>query len=369
MPKVNILLCAPLDGSIGGITRWTGHILDYYNSTATNINLTHSYPTTKGVYQHTSWWKRWYLGVTTYIPFLLNLHGTLKYQKPDVVHFTSSASISLIRDYITLKIAKRQRVKSIIHFRFGRIAKIYETHSWEYYFLRKVIRLADKVIVIDHAALNTLINHGHPHVVWLPNPIAPQVLDWIQQNNDIKRQPRTLLFAGHLLKTKGVFELVKAGLQIPNIQLKMIGFVTPKMKEDLLQLAAQKQEPWLEILGEQHYTTVINEMLATRVFVLPTYSEGFPNVILESMAAACPIVSTNVGDIPTMLKLNSQSPLGIGVAPQDVDALKEAILTLLNNSDYANQCGNNAHKHVLENYTMSKVWQQLESIWMDLKAS
>jgi glycosyltransferase involved in cell wall biosynthesis len=70
-----------------------------------------------------------------------------------------------------------------------------------------------------------------------------------------------------------------------------------------------------------------------------------------------------------MLKLNSQSPLGIGVAPQDVDALKEAILTLLNNSDYANQCGNNAHKHVLENYTMSKVWQQLESIWMDLKAS
>ena len=37
------------------------------------------------------------------------------------------------------------------------------------------------------------------------------------------------------------------------------------------------------------------------LFVFPSYSEGFPNVILESMAAGCAIVTTNVGAIPQML--------------------------------------------------------------------
>ena len=190
--------------------------------------------------------------------------------------------------------------------------------------------------------------------------------DIIKQNKGLENDARKIVFAGHHVITKGVFELIKACRQIPNIKLKMLGFVSDEMRLALQNQAGEGWEKWLEIAGEQSFGTTIKEMMSAGVFVLPTYTEGFPNVIIESMACGCPIVTTDVGAIPEMLDIEHGFNNGICVKPKDVVGLKNAIEMMLNDRDYALQCGRNAQLRVQEQYAMPVVWNQLTSIWTSL---
>ena len=363
--KTKVLLSSPFGGKVGGIQRWTSHILKYYDNHRTDVELKQFYPTSKhGVYQNTSLMARLYLGTTKYIPYLRGLKKELSLKKYDVVHFVSSASISLVRDILALIIANKKGAKTLIHFRFGRIPEIYNKRNWEYKLLDRVIRLADKAVVIDMASYNTLENEGYKNIELLPNPLTPQVEDIINENTDIKREDRKIVFAGHIVRTKGVFELVEACRDIEDISLKMIGYVTEEIKNELFALAGDNHQKWLNIAGEQTFENTIKEMLTAGVFVLPTYTEGFPNVIIESMACACPIVTTDVGAIPEMLDIENGYNNGLCVKPKDVTALKDALLKMLDDRDYAVKCGVNAQQRVNDLYSMSKVWSQLKTIWL-----
>lgn len=364
--KIKILLCSPYQGAVGGISRWTGHILQYYKEQETDIELEHYYKAGKGVYQNTPILVRIYRGLSSYIPFLFGLNKILKQHSYDVVHFISSGSIALIRDILTLRITKKTQTKSLIHFRFGRIPSIVEQKGWEYKLLKRALKAADKAVVIDKASYDSLINLGYNNVTLLPNPLTPQISSLIRDHSEIKRKDRQLLFAGHVVRTKGVFELIQACATIENIKLKIAGKITEDVRSELIDKAGDGHEKWLEIVGEKDFESIIKEMMAAGIFVLPTYTEGFPNVILEAMACACPIVTTNVGAIPEMLDIENGYNHGICVEPQNVEMLKSAILKMLNNKEYALQCGINAQKRVNELYSMRSVWNEMENIWKSL---
>jgi len=364
--SIKVLLCSPCGKKVGGISGWTAHILKYYKTVDTAIELIQYYPESGDTYQDTPLIKRVVIGIKTYIPFLSSLRKELKSRKPDVVHFVSSASFGLIKDTLAMKISKKQNVKSVIHFRFGRIPELYQKRNWEQKLLHWVIQLADKTVVIDKLSYDTLREEGYKRVDLLPNPLVPAITEIIAKNKFVTREDRKLLFAGHVLITKGVFELIEACKEIPNIKLKIIGFVSDDMKEKLSERAGASSDEWLEILGEQDFETTIKEMLSAGVFVLPTYTEGFPNVIIESMACACPIVTTNVGAIPEMLDIEKGFNNAIVIEPQNVEQLKEAIIKMLDDREYAIQCGLNAQQRVNKLYSMPQVWKQMESIWVSL---
>ena len=61
------------------------------------------------------------------------------------------------------------------------------------------------------------------------------------------------------------------------------------------------------------------------IFVLPSYMEGLPNVILEAMASRLPIITTPVGNIPDIVK---EGQTGIFVPPKDVIKLAQSLESL-----------------------------------------
>ena len=184
-----------------------------------------------------------------------------------------------------------------------------------------------------------------------------------KQENNTERKYKSALFVGHVVPTKGVVELVEGCSKVSGLSLRIVGKCSDEMKEKLCSLAKERGNGnWLSVVGEIPHTEVIGEMLRADAFVFPSYTEAFPNVILEAMACGCAIVASDVGAIPEMLDYKGASA-GICFIPNSVDEVTKAVNTLYQDNDYRIQLSEMAKDKVLNTYTTNKVWLQLVRTW------
>ena len=360
---MRVLLISPLGGVVGGIAMWTKHIVSHM-ATLSDVNITLCDFSRKiAGLTISNPIKKWLSAAYDYIWLTHNAIQKVKNFNGDVVHICTSASFLLIKDILILQAAKKKGLRTCIHFHFGRIPQLANKHGWEWRLLLKVINMADTAIVMDKMSLSTLEDIGYQNVVLIPNPISEEVEKTVE-NTTAKRIDRLLLFAGHCIPTKGVFELVSVCKNIPNIRLRMIGAISDNMRKQLIEIAGD-QDNWLDIKGQVPFKETIREMKSCDVFVLPTYTEGFPNVILESMACGCPIIASSVGAIPEMLEEEEGRHYGILIDPQNEMFLRNAILTLLSNDNLKVECGNNARKRVYTRYNIQTISNQLIKTWQN----
>lgn len=141
-----------------------------------------------------------------------------------------------------------------------------------------------------------------------------------------------LLFVGHLIDQKGVTYLIdsvnEALKKKSDFTLILVG--DGSLKEGLIYKTER-----LGIKGHVHFAGARPPdemplwMNACDVFILPSESEGTPNVILEAIACGKPIIATNVGGIPDFVSNEN----GILVEPKSMLQLKDAILTLVKDAE------------------------------------
>ena len=365
---MKVLFCSPYNQGQkivhSGIAIWANIILDFYKRSdsdtiidvipfdrKTDVDLKHSFI------------RRFYTAAREYRGSIKDVRRKLRNGSCDTLHLCTSASYSLLKDYMLLKMAKKQGVKTVIHFHFGRIPSLFDNQNWEWRLLKIVSKLASDVIVIDERSYKTMLKAGFDNVHYLPNPLSDTITSQIERDlKTIDRERGKILFVGHVIPTKGIYEMVDACKEIPNIRLNIIGTITSEVKEEIIRRVGDFSS-WIVFRGALPHETVIEEMLSSQIFVLPSYTEGFPNVILESMACGCGIVATNVGAIPEMLNIKSNIPCGICVPPQNKEELKAAIKSLLNNSHLTMEYGNNSMNRVNSEYSISRIWEQLINIW------
>jgi glycosyltransferase involved in cell wall biosynthesis len=101
------------------------------------------------------------------------------------------------------------------------------------------------------------------------------------------------------------------------------------------------------ILAGQH-SDMPGIYAAMNIFVLPSLNEGLPMTILEAMAASRPVIATRVGAVPRVIK---DGETGLLVDPGDADGLRDAISSLLTDSDLCHRLGAAGHDWVSRNYT------------------
>ena len=363
MKNSRVLLVSPLVSTVaGGIAKWTANIIDYYKAIKPKgIELKPCYNgNMRNPLANESLLGRVIKGFHNYYPLIKMVQKELQRGNVDVVHICTSASIGLVKDLAIIKLAKRRNVRSVVHFHFGRIPAIFERRNWERWMIEQVICHADKVVVMDMASYTTLKKQGFNHVDYIPNPLSQDTQTFIESNKSLKRIPNKVVFVGQMLETKGIFELAEAAQQISNIKVYYIGPISNKDITDKLKTLIDAEK--IEICGSQPFQRVIQEMLSASVFVLPSYTEGFPNVIIESMACGCPIVTTPIGAIPEMLDIKGEN-CGVCVPAKDVESLKNAITRMLNNIEEAQMLGQRAKERVNQQYSMRKVWSMLDNVW------
>lgn len=368
--KLKVLLVSPYsEKAVGGINNWTKYIVNYQRQCGGEIDLTLvNNENAKQVFGASNPVKRLFAGLSNYLPVVRQFMETVANEHFDVAHICTSGSFGLIRDLLIVKAAKKKGVKTVAHTHFGRIPQILNSRGWETFLLKRLLMCVDCVAVMDGFSMKALKKHGYNNVRFVPNPLATDVQKLIEDGGDIVRNSRKIVYAGHVLPSKGLKELVEACREIYQIKLVILGKVSDEaFREQLYQIGGDKSKNWLEIPGNKPFVEVIQEMKSCGVFVLPSYSEGFPNVILESMACGCSIVTTAVGAMPEMLDIEGDRPCGICVPVKDVSSLRNAIVDLLGDTVKAKALGMNARNRVIERYSIPEVWKQLVGVWTDIQ--
>jgi glycosyltransferase involved in cell wall biosynthesis len=291
----------------------------------------------------------------------------IKNENPKVIHLSSSSSLALIKDFSIISFARRFNIPVVMHWHFGRIPTLSVQKNWEWKLLSSIIRKSAFSIVIDNKSYKTLISAGFANVQNIPNPID---LDFEQNAKTFSEKIHTrvqgrIIFVGHIIKDKGVYELVEACTHLTEIkELLLIGPYEEDVKKELFKIADKRSNGvWLRFKGPLVKDHVLQQMRNSPILVLPSYTEGFPMVVIEAMAMGCAVIATDVGAIPEMLAVSTKTPCGICVPVQDIEKLKEAVLSLVKDPNKAELMGKMGIKRVLNHFTLDIVMNQYKSVW------
>ncbi len=225
-------------------------------------------------------------------------------------------------------------------------------------FLRRFIyKKAAALIALSKEQANWFKNLCE-QVIFIPNPIE------ISKDKPYATVDRehTIIAVGRLTKQKGFDLLLQAFCKIHSDfpEWKLVIYGQGPEKERLEDLACK-----LKINEKVTFAGLTKELpmifLKAGIFVLPSRWEGFPNVLIEAMAAGCPVIATDCTD--SILDIVSHEESGILVPTEDIDALAMALKSLLSNASLRNSLGKKALKSV-EQFSLEKISKEWETLFL-----
>lgn len=350
---MRLLLITPCPPPCGGITNWSKIVIAGIRKYFSDIDLkVINISPEKRITEGRNLLNRVTDGITSTFKVLFIVRKTLKSDKPDAVHITTSGSLALLRDYILLKFFRKHKINSVYHLHFGRTAEIIKNNSWERLLLIRTVKLAGTVITMDSFSFKALKDEfPQLQIMQINNPIEIISEPHISSS-------KYYMFLGWVVKTKGIEELLMAWNQADiNATLRIVG----PYKKSYLEYLKQAGYDFRNVVfdGEKSHDDAMEILSGCEAFILPSYSEGCPYVILEAMSFKKPIVATNVGDIPKMLS----DECGILIEPHNNIQLCEAIKKLESDPDMKNRIGAKAYKKVLEEYSIKKILYLYRKGW------
>lgn len=361
---MRVLFVAPMPPPYGGITNWTRMIREYTNH-RDDIEAEFLNISPKSVKVERSILNRIFAQGMAMIKLLKVFKKIIKHNSPDVIHMTTSGKLGLIRDYFFLKVANKSRRKVAYHIRFGRVPTIATSRTIEWRLMKINIRLSSTVIAIDRSTEKTLCEHiPFIDVMYIPNPFEYPITIGCDILNMVKlKSEYYAVFIGRVSKTKGIEELLTAWKEIhldyPDWVLKIVGIYSQKYMD---YLAKHFSLEGVVFEGEQPHDKAIEIIKMSDIFVLPSYTEGFPNAVLEAMAYGKPIIATKVGAIPEMIK----DDCGILIAKKNPSEIVSAFKRLIDDPEYAQECGRNAVLKLKSQYHIDTVFQQYLEVWRNI---
>ncbi|MCL9809060.1 glycosyltransferase family 4 protein [Flavobacterium luminosum] len=198
---------------------------------------------------------------------------------------------------------------------------------------------------------------GYQRVLFIPNTIEIQQYPF-QKRSHLK--PKLLwvrAFAAIYNPTLAVAVLKKVQEHYPNAELCMVG---PDKDGSLQTTQDYARQEGVSVrftggLSKAEWTTLAQDY---EVFINTTHFDNTPVSLMEAMALGLPVVSTNVGGIPYLVKDKEEALL---VPDNDVLAMKEAVINLLQSPELVNRLTTASRKKV-----ESWDWQVVQKQWIDL---
>lgn len=225
------------------------------------------------------------------------------------------------------------------------------------------MKFAHEVIAVSRTLQQYSYEVYKRSVRYIPNGVShvqQQPVSVIKEQFGIDKNSYIVMVA-RLVRHKGVHHLIKAYNQLDtDKKLVIVGgsaFTDDYVKE-IQDMAVNN--PDIIFTGFQS-GRVLEELFSNAYcYVLPSESEGLPIALLEAAAYGLPLIAS---DIPANLEIVQHC--GISFRNTDVDSLKHALRTVLDDPEYAVELGKQARKHVHKYYQWDDIAKQTIQLYGD----
>lgn len=293
-----------------------------------------------------------------FLIFLLTIVG----ERPTAISLHTSAGSSFVRKFFYLLTARLFRIPVVLHIHPARFVDVYAGSSvLRQWLVRVAARLSDRIVFLSAAQLDAFqLVFPQAKLAVVSNPVDVSAFSlW---RSEWRHMPRQIIYLGWFIPAKGVYDLVDA---IPEVvrEFPDASFVFGGTKEsDRLRevILERKLDRYAQVVGWVEGEERLRLLRTSRALILPSYSEGVPNVILESMAARVPVITTPVGGVPSVVQ---DGVTGVYVQPGDVAGIAVAICRLLRDREECELLAENAYREVREKHDIEVIAGQLRHLY------
>ena len=292
------------------------------------------------------------------------LRSYLRQQPVDIIHaFTGrTVAVSLIAS------SGIKPSPKVIAYR-GAVGNVkwYDPTSWLSFLHPRV----SKIICVSKAVYEDLKKSGASKEKLLQLYKGHRV-EWYDTLPGISRSdfsiPETDVVIGcvaNMRRTKGADNLLRAVAKLPSLENVSVLLVGEVRDDEIYRLA--EQEP---LKGKVHFAGFRKDAFLCPklfdVFVMPSRDrEGLPKGVIEAMAQSVPVVVTNVGGMPELVREGID---GFVVKDGDIQQMTSAIAKLLESEELRKSCGASARQRISTDFCVDTSIEKTQSTYSELAA-
>ena len=295
----------------------------------------------------------------------------IKAFQPDIFH----AHTSTPDGFVGLLLRNKFALPLVVTLR-GSDINVYPYRSRLFFDLtKKVISRADKVIAVSNALKVAAERIGSPQerIAVIYNGCDTKRFTFdsdtrssLRKRLGIPAKSIGFLFIGHLIKKKGIFELLEAFSSIVRNRVDSYLIFVGHGRE--MEVLTRKVSDGgignrIYFVGTRCHEEIPWWLSMSDVLVLPSHSEGLPNVVLEAMACQRPVIATKVGGVPEAVV---DGKTGILLEPRNPIALAQAMTRLAHDKDLRSKMGNNGRQIVMQKFSWDKNIENLINLYKSI---
>lgn len=302
----------------------------------------------------------------------LMLAARIVKDRVDIVHINASIDHrSFPRDATYLAVARALHRKVVFQVHGGEMPRaLYANSAVGTQLVARVLRSADAVVLLSKAELEAYTN-------FVPDARLQIIANAVDTDAHANSEswvrpvfgPLRLAYVGRLVATKGVADCVAAANLLNeagrDFTLKIAG---SGPEEQALRNRAESlvKAGKVEFVGALHGEAKAKLWHESHIFVFPTFHlEGLPYSLLEAMAAGTVPITTRMGAQPDVLEDGVQ---GVFVAPEDPQALVDAITVLDDDRELLLAMSQMAKQRIDDRYTVGRLSNEFRNVYRSLEA-
>jgi glycosyltransferase involved in cell wall biosynthesis len=226
--------------------------------------------------------------------------------------------------------------------------------------LPEKMEAAEKIFCISYYARSQLMRLV-PYSHWSKLEVVPLGVD-IQKYTPITKNASfvyNILSVGRLNVNKGFPLLIEAAKKLKELGKKVqFNIVGEGPERSSLQSLVDRWnlQDSIFFLGALSQQGTLSAYQTADLFVLPSFAEGVPVVLMEAMSMEIPCIASQLHGIPELIDHGKN---GILIFPSDLDQLVDSMVRCIDNPDYGQELGKEGRKKIAAKYDLQQNTAQL----------